>query len=521
LLHEIADFCANARKINRKILERITFAPVNRQTAEEDFQRIKRNARHDEQVPEGYSPVRVGQQDRLLSADDYIRCRLEPNENSEYFTHCHLAPLTLRLDGPTRIDLIDSKKQGDLKNPKSSLATLYTNNAERARWRTIVHEAFGLYPGIDALEQGHLSVKFGDTPPPNERTHENDIIEWMRVARDTAAVSDGVKAFSGILLEVYAGDPKVILIDEPEAFLHPSLARTLGRELATATSNQGKFVFVATHSAEFVMGAIQSGAIVNIVRLTYGSNVATARLLPSDELVKLMSDPMLRSVGVLAGLFYEHVCVTEGDSDRAFYQEVNERLLAARDDRAIPHALFLNADNHQTIPAILAPLRKLGIPAAGIADIDVVKLGGSQWTRQLGACGFPDGQYASVQQHRKSVLDKLIAAAPPGTPKPEDYFKIKGGIDLLAGADRESADNLFNQLDQYGLFVVRRGEVEAWLRQLNVPAKTHGWRAAIFTAMGNDPSGILYVRPGKADVWDFIGSIAKWLTDPARRGIPT
>jgi AAA15 family ATPase/GTPase len=42
--------------------------------------------------------------------------------------------------------------------------------------------------------------------------------------------SDGVKAFIGILSELIAGDPKVILVDEPEAFLHPSLATTLGNE---------------------------------------------------------------------------------------------------------------------------------------------------------------------------------------------------------------------------------------------------------------------------------------------------
>jgi ABC-type multidrug transport system ATPase subunit len=175
---------------------------------------------------------------------------------------------------------------------------MYTENAKRAKWRGIVHEAFGLYPGIDALASGQLSVKFGVTPPPSERTHEAELIEWMNAARGINSVSDGVKAFSGILLEVYAGDPKVIIIDEPEAFLHPSLARTLGRELARATSSESKYVFAATHSAEFVMGAIQSGAVVNIVRLTYANGASTARLLPSGDLVTLVKEvaPVVRTV---------------------------------------------------------------------------------------------------------------------------------------------------------------------------------------------------------------------------------
>ena len=365
-----------------------------------------------------------------------------------------------------------------------------------------------------------LSVRFGKTPPPRERTIEQDTLDWMRQALPIEAVSDGVKAFSGILLQIYAGDPKVISIDEPEAFLHPSLARILGSELATAARDEQKFVFVSTHSADFLMGAIQSGAIINIVRLTWGNDAATARLLPNTELVRLMNDPMLRSVGVLSGLFFQNVLVTEADTDRAFYQEVNDRLIAARDKRAIPHALFLNADNHQTIPAIVAPLRKLGIPAAAIPDLDVIKRGGGEWTRQLGACGMPTAQQHANHDLRIAVLNALIAVAPPGTQDPENYFKIAGGIAILGKSDHEAAENFCDDLAKYGLFLVRVGEVEAWLKHLGVPQKSNGWRARIFAAMGTDPSQSNYVRPTDDDVWKFMGSIHAWLSYTGRRGIP-
>src|SRR4029077_3317410 len=158
------------------------------------------------------------------------------------------------------------------------------------------------------------------------------------------------------------------------------------------------------HSPQFVMGAILSGAKVNIIRLTYEGGIGAARLLPSTELTKLMQDPLLRSVGVLAGLFYNHVIVTEADADRAFYQEINERLIAADDSRGALHALFLNADNKQTIPRIVAPLRKLGIPTAGIVDIDVLKDGGQEWTRHLEACNIPTNEHQPFGTRRKSIL---------------------------------------------------------------------------------------------------------------------
>lgn len=40
-----------------------------------------------------------------------------------------------------------------------------------------------------------------------------------------------------------------------------------------------------------------------------------------------MQNPLLRSIGVFNALFYNAVVVTEADADRAFYQEINERLL--------------------------------------------------------------------------------------------------------------------------------------------------------------------------------------------------
>jgi hypothetical protein len=168
------------------------------------------------------------------------------------------------------------------------------------------------------------------------------------------------KAFVGILVQLTAGDPHVILIDEPEAFLHPALAFKLGKEMSKATLTTGKRLFAATHSPQFVMGAIQSGAPVNIVRLTYNSGQTTARLLQNDQIVTLMRNPLLRSVGVISALFYDYVIVTEGDSDRALYAEINERLLDTdeKPSRGVPNALFLNARNKQTIPSIISARRE-------------------------------------------------------------------------------------------------------------------------------------------------------------------
>jgi len=267
-----------------------------------------------------------------------------------------------------------------------------------------------------------------------ERGIHSDAVRFHSNAQHIQLASDGVKAFTGIITEVMAGDPRVLLIDEPEAFLHPSLASKLGLELSRAALSSDKRVFVSTHSPTFVMGCIQSGAPVNIVRLTYRSGVATARVLPSEELLKLMRHPLLRSTGVLSGLFYEFVIVSESDADRAFYQEVNERLLQFRPDWGIPNCLFINAQNKQTVQTLIGPLRQLGIPAAAVVDVDVLKEGGTNWTNILESANIPNIQHGSLATMRACIKQAMDASGKD--------MKRDGGVSILPTTEREACGNL-------------------------------------------------------------------------------
>ena len=261
------------------------------------------------------------------------------------------------------------------------------------------------------------------------------------------------------------------------------------------------------------MGCIQAGYPANIVRLTYRNDQATARALQNDKLVELMRDPLLRSIGVLSGLFYEAVVVTESDTDRAFYQEINERLLEFKAEWGIPNCLFLNAQNKQTIYQIIKPLREMGIPAAAIVDVDIVKEGGSVWSRFLESGFVPLLEISPLSQIRKGIRDALDATGA--------NMKRDGGIDVLTGATREAAENLFDKLASYGLFCLRKGELEAWLKNLGVPGHGPPWLIEMFSRLGSNPTDPKYVTPATNDVWAFIASVKNWVLDPDRKGIPT
>jgi hypothetical protein len=417
----------------------------------------------------------------------------------------------------TRMTLINEGPAGDLlSDGMTPLQVLFRKDDLRKKLSAKIFDAFEFRFTIDPTNVGNLRIKLSATAPPSpeiERGWTQESVDFHSKARDIQQFSDGVKAFTGILTAVIAGDPYVILVDEPEAFLHPALAFKLGKDIAETTADSKKRLVVATHSPDFVMGCIQSGAPVNIVRLTYRLGTATARVLESDKLLKLMRNPLLRSTGVLAALFYEFVVVAEGDADRAFYQEINERLVRfGGGNRGVPNTLFLNAQNRQTVDQIIGPLRGLGIPAAAVIDIDVVKEGGTVFSRLLDSACVPD-----ITQHSLATARAQILAAFKATGKDP---VLEGGVDLLNGGDRDASKDFFDRLAEYGIFVVQRGALENWLPQLGASLRKDEWLPKVFEKMGEDPASSEYVKPTSDDVWKFLDSVTRWLRDPSKKGIP-
>ncbi len=211
---------------------------------------------------------------------------------------------------------------------------------------------------------------------------------------------------------------------------------------------------------------------------------------------------------MLAALFHEGAMVLESDNDRAFYQEINHRLVAQGE--GAPSCLFLNAQNKQTVQRIIMPLRSLGIPAAAIVDIDVLKEGGTVWGNFLDGGNVPEVTRKSLEIGRAHLASRTKEA----------WKDLKRhGIDALGADDKSACEDLFRQLAVYGLFVAPVGELERWLPALGIGGKAPEWLVALLDRLGADPMAQDYVGPATGDVWDFLRGIAAWLADPLRKGM--
>jgi len=518
VLSEIHRFCTSGQKNTTDVIvDEIEFNVFSEVVADEKIQRVTLKPHATESVlPEHVIVGKRGARHQLHRVQ-LIEAFKNTNSQANRFCQWYLQYNTLILDGQSRISLVNQQAAGDLQQPPhTSFQVLFRDDARRTEVRRIIHDAFNAYFAIDPTHLGQLRLRLSPRAPHShieERGIHDEAVRFHSAALPIEQASDGVKAFTGIITEIIAGDPAVLLIDEPEAFLHPSLAFKLGDEIARASLGSEKRLFVSTHSPNFVMGCIQSGAPVNIVRLTYRDGAATARVLPNDDILRLMRNPLLRSTGVLSGLFYEFVVVTEADADRAFYQEINERLQRYKPELGIPNCLFINAQNKQTVQTIIRPLRDLGIPAAGIVDIDVLKEGGSVWTSFLQSGFVPEIERNSLSTARSAVKQRFDQTGKD--------MKREGGVQLLAPEDREAAKNLLERLAEYGLFAVPHGELESWLTRLSATGHGPAWLIGIFEKMGEDPASASYLKPTDGDVWEFLGEVKRWLTNPKRKGIPT
>lgn len=463
--------------------------------------------------------VRTGSYNSHTSVHVHIGAELESSHDREIYTGPHQREfamgLILILDGQTRLGLLEGLPSGNLQQPPSNLLmALLRDDHAREAIRDVVHDAFGYYFVVDPTEMSMLRVRMSEHRPSNilvERSFTEMSIAYHQQATPLSEFSDGVRAFIGLIASMYDAEFKTCLIDEPEAFLHPPLARKLGTVLTLTAAERGKHVFASTHSADFLMGCIQSGHPVNVIRLTYQNKVPGARILSGDDIQRSMRDPLLRSTNVISALFHRGAVVCEGDNDRAFYEEINLRLLNVKKGAA--DTIFLHANGKQKIDRVVRLLRTMGIPAAAITDLDILKEG--DLASLLRAANVPATLVDTWSQLKRRTADAF---------KQQNIDMKEEGIAALDRESQESAKSLIASAGEYGVFIVPVGEVERWLPELGVQVGARGskaaWLVSMFERLGTDPDDASYIHPASDDVWEFIAHVARWVGDPNRKGIP-
>jgi len=357
--------------------------------------------------------------------------------------------------------------------------------------------AFGLDIVVHRNAGSQVPIYVGDKPqcmPGQDRLSLGYIHELEKLT-PIQTQGDGMRSFLGILLYATVGHEAVLLIDEPEAFLHPPQARHLGDYLVSEGGSYQQ-LFVATHSGDVLRGMLASeSSRVRVLRLRRAGDVNVTRQLDNAQIAQVWGDPLLRYSNILDGLFHEKVVLCESDSDCRFYSAIMDTLYEANTDEGRrPDIMFTHCGGKARLPVVIKALRDLEVPISVVADFDVLndeqplrsifEAVGGQWDsmssdwQQVKSAVDGKKPELSTDEVRRDIESVLAGASAPMFPSaakkeiqtilrrssPWSTAKSVGIPFVPSGQPSQACQRLLDTLGAHGIFVVPVGELEGFAK---------------------------------------------------------
>lgn len=445
----------------------------------------------------------------------------------------------LRVDADTRLALANDTPSTDIIGGTITepLQRLLVDHAAERQLSETVFRAFGKQVHVNRAGGSTLHLHLGQ-PASRPALDSPEYLAELRDLPIVAQQGDGMRSFIGLMLVLAATPYPLVLIDEPEAFLHPPQARELGRQLGAAQAGQQRVV--ATHSADVLLGILDVATSLTVIHLRRDGDRNVPAVLARDQVRQIWADPSLRYSNMLDGLFHAGVVISEAEGDAMLYGAALDVEMEAN-QQSSPDLLFTQCGGKHKLPEAVRTLRPMGVPVAAVSDLDVLReqallqriveaLGGewepleTDWRTLSRAVAASIGPGLSVRQLRAQVDDILgddpeatlakdqITAIRRVTSQPDGWKRARegGGIDALPrGEAASAARRLVNNLAALGLFVVPVGALEGWDREI----VGYGSRfAGAALAEG--------VHESNAELRSFVAQIAAFLAEdhpPERR----
>lgn len=309
---------------------------------------------------------------------------------------------------------------------------------------------------------------------------------------------DGFRSFVAVVMTLLLSKDKVVLLDEPEAFLHPEQARRLGKWISDHTESFPCQIIISTHNSNFLSGLLSGKQSADIYRLNRVDDITSFTKITSDATRNLSDSPILSSQRVLEAIFARGVVVCESDGDRIVYNTVAIR------EHNNQEILFIHAHNKQTIKDVVELLIKASIPVVGVVDIDILN---SSSDLSLALLAFnAEAKITDIIATQNEIVAKLESASEELLLQ-EIKEKISELLDQLSSGDhtlsgaksalvrikkesskwsdlkingvasldepfRSKAQEIINYSKTLGLFIVPVGELESWI---NLGVRKNRW----------------------------------------------
>jgi len=400
--------------------------------------------------------------------------------------------------------------------PSHPLHALY-DDVDLEEWVSeAFYDAFAQDLVVNWRAGSQLTIHVGKRPlrTPEFDRISNEYVDQVTQLPMLQEQGDGMRSFATLLFASRLVEPPVLLVDEPEAFLHPPQARRIGEVLKLRIDTPSQQLFVATHSVDVLRGLLVSGTkSTKIVRLTRERG-NQARLLSVEHLETLWSDPILTFSNAFDGLFHEATILCEGDADCRFYETLI-RAVDEADGKSRLDLHFAYTAGKDRLPVVQRALAALGVRVIVIADFDVIRKDDPLKTLLLDRLSIWEEVLPKIKTVREAVEKRLptlprtmlrdvilevIDESDSTSLTSDEREKIKGylkgaslwtlakdqGRALVSGEPARLLKEALSVLRRADVFVVPDGQLESFERTIG----GHGpaWVArAMARDIKNDP----------------------------------
>ena len=378
----------------------------------------------------------------------------------------------------------------DETSPINLLQALYGSSGEfDEKLKDAFQSTFGMDIKLDyssGLELRLAVSKEFDEIPEDPRT----AYPIMKQYPSIEIQGDGFRSFVAVVLSLLLSKDKIVLLDEPEAFLHPEQSRRLGKWISDHADGFPCQILVATHNSNFLSGLLSGNQAADIYRLNRDNDTTSFNKITADSMQALSTSPILSSQRVLEGIFSKGVVVCESDTDRVIYSSV------AIHEHNKQEILFIHAHNKQAIKNVVNLLKDASIPTAAIIDIDILNseddlsnaisafdsdfdLGEILSLREDVASNIEGASEKNIALELKQsvieLLDQLNKNEHSLSGARGALNRIraestkwaglkKEGIFSLEEALQAKAQRIIDESSKLGLYIVPVGELEGWMK---------------------------------------------------------
>ncbi|SNS87801.1 AAA ATPase domain-containing protein [[Luteovulum] sphaeroides subsp. megalophilum] len=259
-----------------------------------------------------------------------------------------------------------------------------------------------------------------------------------------------------------AGRTTLLLIDEPELYLHPQAIEVV-RAALSRLAGEGYQIIITTHSANMIARSDAKNALL-IRRNVADGTTCYPRMKDVVEEAIADADHQSEALFALSNsnrvLFSERVVIIEGKTERTIFPAIFDNIFGVTPGE--DKIGFVDIGGVNNVPDTMRILRAMGLPCKAVVDLDFVFR--TAPAKDLIRDDHPDllacrEIFLLLEGQGRVSLDEL------GLPKKHAGKPAIAAFEMLA---REAdaiphIDRLFDEMRAQNIWIWKKGAIEAYL----------------------------------------------------------